>query len=758
MFNQTTLMLDAHMLKKSASSPCSVVTKSNTVSESIALSTKSEECKRTTKRHKFEFGHRLTSTRSSSEDGVVAVVVALVMIVLLLFVGLALDTSLARDRGSSIQLAADAAALAAASALPDIALAQVRASEAVARNTSGVTATVTPVAGKPGQIAVKISGKSSSTFSRIIGVKDYSVNRTAYAEQSVGIAMGSPYNAIGTGDLPGMIPGSTALQGYFLAINGPCTAKEDGDRFSALYEGTRGPQSATAGTQNPDAYHCADDPNRTNGTVRTNALWNNCGWSQCTGTAKTQWKKNTENRPGGYSFLVTIPCKDNPCEASLADPVFIDAWDPWFQPWVGNPAATSTDGGPGCPATTRTVGTLRSCVVDKVPIANKDGNWAKYDQAMASAHTKFAIYKQNADGSFPSAAADVYRPFEDFGSVASFWHNEIWNAASTWSSWKCNDGDGARAKWITTRRKGKASAPHCKDWFAISDEPIRHPGKYRIQVVADKQILPPQDHTYSNGDNIQYDGGRSMSINTFALRTRRESQNAALKGSGNPNGWEPCSTEVLASCVPITGEGALSVYAIAPADPLKALVSDLFLSKMSPAQDYRGRTIQIQLWDPGEGASKIKILQPVPTDVNTTGWKEIGFKWSTADPGLADFTTGVVVQDRNAVSGWTGAARTGVTATAAAGVNVSGTYTANTPPWPREQRYGDGRFNGRLLLLDITIPTDYGKNAAGADVLPSAYGGGWWKIRYETDIGVAVDDRTTWAVVSGGGPVHLVRP
>ena len=38
--------------------------------------------------------------RATQEDGVVAVVVALVMIVLLLFVGLALDTSLARDRGS----------------------------------------------------------------------------------------------------------------------------------------------------------------------------------------------------------------------------------------------------------------------------------------------------------------------------------------------------------------------------------------------------------------------------------------------------------------------------------------------------------------------------------------------------------------------------------------------------------------------------------------------------------------------------------
>jgi Tfp pilus assembly protein PilX len=170
---------------------------------------------------------RNVGRRRANEDGMVAVVVALVMVLLLLFVGLALDTSLARDRGSSLQLTADAAVLAAASALPDLALAQVRAQEAVSRNAAGVTATVAQVPGKPGQITVKISGKSQSTFSRIVGIKDYAINKSAYAEQSVGIAMGSPYNSIGTGDLPGMVPGDpAALQGYFLAINGPCTAKE----------------------------------------------------------------------------------------------------------------------------------------------------------------------------------------------------------------------------------------------------------------------------------------------------------------------------------------------------------------------------------------------------------------------------------------------------------------------------------------------------------------------------------------------------
>ncbi len=700
-------------------------------------------------------GFRNTSTNDgpttyANEDGMVAVVVALVMVVLLLFVGLALDTSLARERGSSLQLTADAAALAAASALPDLALAQTRAQEAVARNAVGVTATVSQVAGKPGQITVKISGKSQSTFSKIVGIKDYAINKSAYAEQSVGIAMGSPYNSIGTGDLPGMVPGdAAALQGYFLAINGPCTAKEDGDRFSALYEGTRGSKAATAG-QNSHAYHCADDPNHPDGTVRANALWTNCDWAMCTGTLKSQWKKNTENRPGGYSFLVDIPC-DSPCDATLDDPVFIDAWDPWFRAWHNDPSATTPIGGPGCSVANRSTGTARSCTVDKVPIADHDRNWAKYDQARDAARTKFAIFKQRPDGSYPSTADATYRPVEDFGSLFGFWEGN-WSTGSN-PAWACDANGTARTEWTTIRRGGAVPAPFCKDWFSISHDPITEPGRYRIQVVADKQIYPPKTYTYGPGDVIQYDGGRSYSINTYSLRTRRKSQNAKAKGPGNSSGWQPCSTELVATCVPITGEGALSVYVKSQGN------SDLFLSKMAPAQDYRGRTIQIQLWDPGEGAGAIKILQPVATSAaNPTGWKSIPFKWSTADPGLADYTSNVVVQDRE--SGWTGSARTGLEATAAAGIDVSGTRALTSPPWPTNQRYGNDKFNGRLLLLDISIPTDYGKDSFGVDLPPAAYQGGWWKIRYETvsSAAVEVEDRTTWAVVSGGGPVHLVRP
>ena len=653
--------------------------------------------------------------RRSDESGITVVTVAICASVMFLCIGYAIDTAVVRSRTSILQATADAAALAAASALPDLATAQARANEAVSRNASGVVATVGLVPNKPGRVSVKLSGRAGSHFASLAGVSGYNIDRYAYAEQSVGIAMGTPYNSIGTGDLTGTIPGDPALkQGYFLAINGPCTAKEDGDRFMSLYDGTRGSLAPQAGPgpYNTDAYNCADDN-------RSSFRWTMGGDARYTSTPSTQWRRNVESRPGGYSFIVDIPCDGGvtPCAPGtpVSDGVYIDAWDPWFRPWWGEPP---------CPAANRTTGAAIACVVDKVPMSNPDNNWARASMGTNFTRTNFAIYAQNPDGTFSSTP---YRPIESFGGS-----DTKWVADNPGNTMPCQ---WDTSKWQVTRRGGAAFEPFCKDWFGLYDSPITVSGKFRLQVAADPQIYPTQ-----TTNDLQWNAARSFSINTFSLRTRRASSSASA--------WTPCSTESSGTCVPITGEGALSVYVKTPGN------ADLFLSKLAPAQDYRGRTIQIQLWDPGEGASKIKILEPVDTATDSSGWKSVPFSWSTADPGLADYNDGTLIQDR--ASGWTGAARTGISVAGSAGLDVSGTYANNTPPWPVGERYSQAKFNGRLLLLDVEVPANYGQDAGGSDLPLNAYQGGWWKIRYES--GSSVEDRTTWAVVSRGGPVHLVRP
>jgi Flp pilus assembly protein TadG len=662
------------------------------------------------------------------EGGYVVVATAILMTVLVMFVAVGIDASRMRDRTANVQRVADAAALAAASALPDLVTAQNRANESLNRNNAlgAMNASVSHVSGRPGRVKVEVRASHEKSIAESFGFKTGTLAIASYAERSVGIPMGTPYNSIGTGDLEGTIPGNPHVkQGYFLAINGPCTAKEDGDRFMSLYDGTRGSLLATS-AQNSDAYHCTEDQ-RLNPPESTR-LWTGGGWIFNTMTPKAQWMRNSEYRDGGYSYIVDVPCDTGPVGCtpgqSIADPVYVDAWDPWFMAYKGEPP---------CPASNRTANLGIACVVDKIPMSNPDRNWIRAELAANFFTTKMAIYRET-NGSFE--ATPIAR--QDFGASNVRWVTE--NAADPGAQLSCTDH---ASDWRI--RRGNVALPvdpatgktTCKAWVAINQVPLNRSGRYRIQVAADKVDAAPE---FNASSGVEWKGPGSYGVNTYALRVRRSSENA--------NNWSPCSRDSSGTCPTITGDGALSVYVKTPGD------SSLFLSKMAPAQDYRGRSIQIQLWDPGEGAEALKIMMPVHNSIDSSGYKSIPFTWSTADPGLSKYVSGEIVEDRAA--GWDAVSgvRVGEAADAGTGLDVSGSYGADTP-WPKIERYSQAKFNGRMLLIDITIPPDYGKNAAGIDVPSTQFEGGWWKIKYES--GSNVEDRTTWVVQSSGGPVHLTR-
>lgn len=667
--------------------------------------------------------------RQREEGGYVVVASAILLTILLLFVGIGIDASTIRDRNANVQRVADAVALAAATGLPDFTVAQQRANEALARNNAlgAMTATVSAVTGQPGKIRVDIRARQHRSIGAAMGVDAGDIVRTSFAERSVGIPMGTPFNSIGTGTMTGTVPGDpTAIQGYHLAINGPCTAKEDGDRFMALFDGTRGSSLATS-TQNSNAYHCTEDQ-RTS-PAEAGRLWTVGTDIGYTMTPAAQWKTNTEYRDGGYSYIVDVPCDTGPvgCTSgqTIADPVYVDIWDPWFRPWWGEPP---------CPTAQRTIGASMTCVADKIPMANPDQNWVRAGMAANFFKTKVAIYEESGT-SFATTPLSV----EEFGADDTRWLFD--NASDPDARFDCQQDATTESQW-TYRRGGSpltvdpaSGKATCKDWFGLQT-PLTKSGRYRVQVAADKVDIPAQ---FSIITGIQWIGPASYGVNAYALRVRRQSENA--------NSWTPCSKETSGTCPTITGEGALSVYVTTPG------ASSLFLSKMAPAPDYRGRAIQIQLWDPGEGAQAIKIMMPVDASIDASGYVSVPFKWSTGDPGLVGFSSGAAVEDR--AVGWdVSGARDPVVAAAASGVDVSGSYDASAP-WVHAERYSQAKFNGRLLVLDISIPSSYGKDASGVEVPPSQYGGGWWKIRYES--GTNVEDRTTWVVQSSGGPVHLVN-
>ncbi len=190
-----------------------------------------------------------------------------------------------------------------------------------------------------------------------------------------------------------------------------------------------------------------------------------------------------------------------------------------------------------------------------------------------------------------------------------------------------------------------------------------------------------------------------------------------------------------ADCPTMSGESSISVFANASGDTV-----DFFLARLAPALDFRGKRIQILLWDVGEGANTISILQPTAL----SGYQPMPFRFRTFDHGLV----GVPADDGFPLTNVPG----GV-------LDVSGpasTLGAQAPPWPLSERANDYKFNGRMISLELTVPTDYGCVPLSRPCVPAPLPeDGWWKIRYTTSLG-AVFDRSTWTVRLLGDPVHLV--
>ena len=247
-------------------------------------------------------------------------------------------------------------------------------------------------------------------------------------------------------------------------------------------------------------------------------------------------------------------------------------------------------------------------------------------------------------------------------------------------------------------------------WHTLFRIPIGSAaGKYRVAV-----------NTTSNEAN-------SYGSNAFAL--------GVFENTGAPHAY--CSG---AFCPTIAGEASMSVYANI------AGVSDFYLAKLAPARNYRGKRIRILLWDPGERADSIKILKPTPAAA-PGDFIPTAFNYRTWYPGLASHPSDPMTPITNALS-----------------LDVSGTASAlpsggvPAAPWPATERANDYRFNGRLVSLELTIPTNYGCASSTPPCVdvPLAQGG-WWKIRYTAGGGGAPFDRTTWTVQIVGDPVHLVN-
>ena len=243
--------------------------------------------------------------RHADERGLAAILVALV-ISATFFALCAVSVDLARMylEAERVQKAADAAALAGVTWMPqDLNEATKAAVEVSGRNgfpNTGTTA-VTVVPGRqPTQLDVSVSSKIDNIFAKYLGIGSATVTRHAVADYTGPQPMGSPCNTMGD-EPPGTANAGPAGSQLAVPTGASCTSTPD------FWMNMNGPDVAKG---NGDEY-----------AVR--------GCGSASEWACTSGLVNTEFRPEGYFLLVRVlpGAVDKPVTVQLYDPASVHTGD-----------------------------------------------------------------------------------------------------------------------------------------------------------------------------------------------------------------------------------------------------------------------------------------------------------------------------------------------------------------------------------------------------------------------------------------------
>lgn len=237
----------------------------------------------------------MSSHLAKEENGFVMVWAAICMMTLLTFAGLAVDVGNWHLQGGKLQRAADAAAMAGVTRLPNDAAAKAAALDALAKNGIVPSADVQVDFAFPQgkRMQVKVTNRAVPTLFASFVVKNIQIGRQATAEHRSSIKMGNPFNYLGTGTRNQTMYRDIRYEGYWLAINGYCTAAEDGDMSSSRFDGNKG--------ANDGSFPTVCDGSR--------------------GEYNPYYKPITAT-DGGHNFLITIPAGAPLSKLEIIDPAF----------------------------------------------------------------------------------------------------------------------------------------------------------------------------------------------------------------------------------------------------------------------------------------------------------------------------------------------------------------------------------------------------------------------------------------------------
>jgi hypothetical protein len=249
-------------------------------------------------------------------------------------------------------------------------------------------------------------------------------------------------------------------------------------------------------------------------------------------------------------------------------------------------------------------------------------------------------------------------------------------------------------------------------WLSLCKINSPAAGRYQVQVQTGTTGADLTSSFGSNGFSLRaYMGNAVVPPTAFPLCDSRAGQ-----------------TGYSAACPQVHGVSEISVYA----NQSGVTTANFYLAQIDPA--YANKIMQVTLFDPGEGAQTIKLLDPTGASV--------GFTWTSDCSKIDDPYSGAAKVTINAPSGGCSG-----TATALNGLDVSGTGTvAWSTPSGTPRVSSTSKFSDRLITLQLSVPTTVWASSLG----------NWWKIQYITGSGT-VTDRTTWSVSILGAPVHLIN-
>jgi hypothetical protein len=187
---------------------------------------------------------RTPQSDEHAQRGVVMVMTAILLVVMVGMAGFAVDLGWWYTRTGQLQRAADAAALAGVVYMPtEFAQARAAAEQTLLRNhgMDDTTHSIEPVPGNPRRLQVCVSDDDVGVFFVAVFNVRPAAMRCATAEYVRPVALGSPENSFGVQD----------YRGIWGAVNGYCTAQEDGDLRLSRYQGTRPSSGGGNPTQCP---------------------------------------------------------------------------------------------------------------------------------------------------------------------------------------------------------------------------------------------------------------------------------------------------------------------------------------------------------------------------------------------------------------------------------------------------------------------------------------------------------------------------